>query len=293
MYVHPQRPRKGRQVTSVVLRQLTLPTGWCGTSTRREAQVSLTVIDLFCGAGGFSQGLKEAGHEIILAIDSDETAVESHELNHPHSEHWLEDVRDLNRLPHADAVVGSPPCREFSRGNPLRTLDLSLSMEFLRLALSARPKCFLMENVPSAGKLLPLKGRVIDSADFGVPQHRHRWFGGLCPPPLRMRTSRCITVKEAVGRVVNKRVRNGFPQKIVSSKPSPTLVAHWSKRGSEVPFSTRELLILAGFPSTYRLAGPRTAQVRQIGNAVSPPVARAFGVGMSSGNSIEGLATKS
>src|SRR5256885_12817280 len=98
MSVHSQRHGKEGKVRGVVLRQLTPPRGWCGTSPRRKAQVSLTVIDLFCGAGGFSQGLKEAGHEIILAIDSDETAVGNHELNKPHPAQRLEDVPGFQAL---------------------------------------------------------------------------------------------------------------------------------------------------------------------------------------------------
>jgi DNA (cytosine-5)-methyltransferase 1 len=265
----------------MAVRQLTLPTGWPEPEFLHDKVCSLTVIDLFCGAGGFSQGFVESGHEVILAIDIDETVLASHELNHPQSEHWVEDIRSLSQLPRADVVIGSPPCVEFSRGNPVRSLDLSLSMEFIRLALTARPKYFVMENVPTAGTKLPIKGMVVDSADFGVPQHRKRWYGGLCPPPLLTRTSRRVTVREAIGRVVNKKVGNGFPQRIVSSKPSPTLVAHWSKRGREVPFSVQELLLLAGFPLSYQLKGSRSSQVKQIGNAVSPPVARAFGLSIS------------
>ncbi len=259
---------------------MTLPgCSWPPRTTTTKGRC-LSVIDLFCGAGGFSEGLRQAGHEIILAVDQDETALATHEANHPRSEHWLEDIRELAQLPPSDVVIGSPPCIQFSRGNPKRSLDLSLCMEFLRLALTSRPRFFVMENVPEAGAVLPLKGLVVDAAEFGVPQRRIRWFGGLFPAPRRTRSGFRPSVKEAVGRPVNVRLRNGFEQRIRSDKPSPTVVAHWAKRGSAVPFTLEELKALMGFPEHYRLQGSRTSQIRQVGNAVPPPVARAFGLSM-------------
>jgi len=242
------------------------------------------VIDLFCGAGGFSEGFRQAGHEIILAVDKDEDALASHETNHPQAEHWLEDVRNVAELPRADVVIGSPPCVQLSRGNPRRNLDVTLCLEFLRLALTSKPSFFVMENVPDAGVILPIKGVIVDSADFGVPQRRIRWFGGLYPPPWRARSSLRRSIHDAIGRTMNLRLGNGFEQRIDSSKPAPTVVAHWAKRGSAVPFDIDELKALMGFPIGYQFYGSKTSQIRQIGNAVPPPVAKAFGLSMTSTN---------
>ena len=242
----------------------------------------MKVIDLFCGAGGFSEGFRQAGHEILLAIDNDEDALSTHQANHPNAEHWLEDVRKLERLPKADVVIGSPPCVEFSRGNPVRSFDTTLCIDFLRLALTSRPSFFIMENVPEAGRNLPFKGLVVDAADFGVPQRRIRWFGGLFPPPLRTRSTSRTTVQDAIGRDVDVRLRNGFEQRIRSFRPAPTIVAHWAKRGSALPFSIDELKVLMGFPLGYAFVGSKTSRIIQIGNAVPPPVARAFALSMGS-----------
>ena len=46
------------------------------------------VIDLFCGIGGFSEGAKQAGAKVILAVDNWEIALEVHKNNHPDTEHW-------------------------------------------------------------------------------------------------------------------------------------------------------------------------------------------------------------
>lgn len=192
----------------------------------------------------------------------------------------MEDVRDVTGLPKADVVVGSPPCIQFSRGNPRKSLDISLCMEFLRLALTCKPSFFVMENVPEASRALPIKGVVVNAIDFGVPQRRIRWFGGLFPSPLRTRSGPRPSVHDVLGRSLSMRLRNGFEQRIVSSKPAPTVVAHWAKRGSAVPFSTDELKVLMGFPPSYRFLGSKTRQVAQIGNAVPPPVARAFALSM-------------
>lgn len=79
----------------------------------------MKVIDLFCGAGGFSEGFKQAGFQVVLAVDLWETALKSHLLNHPECEHWLADIErlDPSRLIgfEADVIIGSPPCTNFSK----------------------------------------------------------------------------------------------------------------------------------------------------------------------------------
>jgi len=268
----------------VVLRQLTLPGSDRPVGKNPKPCSRLRVIDLFCGAGGFSEGFRQAGHEIILGVDLDEDALATHEANHQQTEHWLEDARRIAALPKADVVIGSPPCVPFSRGNPKRNLDIVLCLEFLRLALTAHPSFFVLENVPDAGEVLPIKGVVVNAVEFGVPQRRIRWFGGMFPPPRRTRSGPRPSVQDALGRRVDARLRNGFEQRVRSKKPAPTVVAHWAKRGSAVPFSVDDLKALMGFPPEYRFLGSRTSQVRQIGNAVPPPVAKAFALSMATGN---------
>ena len=79
----------------------------------------MKVIDLFSGAGGFSEGLKLAGHEVILAVDNWEPALKTHELNHSECEHWCVDITKVQPaiFPEADIIIGSPPCQKFSNGS--------------------------------------------------------------------------------------------------------------------------------------------------------------------------------
>ena len=81
----------------------------------------IDVVDLFCGVGGFSEGARLAGHRVVLAVDSNECALDAHKLNHPSA------VRELATLPAENLqqllpsagtkwhLHGSPPCTKLSR----------------------------------------------------------------------------------------------------------------------------------------------------------------------------------
>jgi DNA (cytosine-5)-methyltransferase 1 len=78
--------------------------------------MSLTYTDIFCGAGGSSIGLTEAGLELKLAANHWERAIETHSANFPDAEHLRADVSnyDMRRLPHTDILWASPICTEIS-----------------------------------------------------------------------------------------------------------------------------------------------------------------------------------
>lgn len=162
-----------------------------------------TAVDLFCGAGGLSLGLQAAGFQILGAFDAWEPAVRSYRLNFPGHPCFLEDVAKLNAvrlaelgLPTAvDLVAGGPPCQGFSiqRIGDDKDARNDLVLDFVRVASFLNAKMFIMENVPgllgARGKpvferLLALSAtlgyqvetKVLDAADFGVPQHRRRIF---------------------------------------------------------------------------------------------------------------------
>ena len=79
--------------------------------------------DLFCGAGGLSLGLSEAGFKVVLAVDHDDEALETHRAHHPGlSVNWdlgdsdvVERVASLIRSTGISLVAGGPPCQPFSR----------------------------------------------------------------------------------------------------------------------------------------------------------------------------------
>jgi DNA (cytosine-5)-methyltransferase 1 len=179
-------------------------------------------LDLFCGCGGFSLGLKRAGLHCIAAIDSDPDAIKTFRRNFPEVSHVLE--RDLTKFTpeelrvligdvRVDIIVGGPPCQGFSKA---RMVDGSnhgirlvedprrlLFRNYLHYVEVFRPSIFVMENVPgirsAAGgeffiavqaEARKLGYRVhaapIRAWQHGVPQKRERQLiiGTTCDLPI-------------------------------------------------------------------------------------------------------------
>jgi len=159
------------------------------------------VADLFCGAGGLSEGFRQAGCEVVVGSDMDPDACATFALNFPEAEAIYGDVREpktRRAIASAtggdiDIIVGGPPCQAFSQmRNHSRLIDdprNSLYREFVRLIAKLEPKAFMMENVPgleqlgvkeqvlddlSLDGLYNVRSQVVDAADFGVPQTRKR-----------------------------------------------------------------------------------------------------------------------
>jgi DNA (cytosine-5)-methyltransferase 1 len=165
--------------------------------------MTLRAIDLFCGAGGLSRGLSEAGFEIVAAADSWETSLRSYRANFPGHMALAVDASTITAesLPtettssRLDLIAGGPPCQGFSIQRIGHDLDdrNDLVLAFARVVSDLRPRCFLMENVPGLlgrrGRLVvqkftrimtnsgyDLQHAIVDAADFGVPQSRRRVF---------------------------------------------------------------------------------------------------------------------
>ena len=166
----------------------------------------MKAIDLFCGGGGLTLGLRRAGWEVVAGIDVDGAVAETYERNNPGSRFIHADlrsvdddtVRDLARaVPRGELLLaGCAPCQPFSkqrrRQGPGNRSDAVLLGEFERLVAALRPAVVLMENVPGIAsvpgfsafrrfrKTLTDLGygcdhRVLNARDFGVPQHRRRY----------------------------------------------------------------------------------------------------------------------
>jgi DNA (cytosine-5)-methyltransferase 1 len=163
-------------------------------------------IDLFCGAGGLSLGLEQAGFDVALGVDLDGHHVATHERNFPYGKSLCTSIVDLDGKQIREAIgtdreidllAGGPPCQGFSFMGlrDLKDPRNSLIDHYVRIALEIRPKAFVMENVPGlmAGdtrsilekviKVLQandynvtLPVRILNAADFGVPQQRRRLF---------------------------------------------------------------------------------------------------------------------
>lgn len=160
---------------------------------------SLTVLDLFCGAGGLSVGFRAAGFDLVWAADNNEAAVQTYRANLGEHVACVPICRGME-LPEAAIVVGGPPCQGFSSAGMRQTGDDRniLVACFAHLIARERPLAFFFENVEGfltaeGGKhvldlLKPLIAtgyhihlRKINAANYGVPQHRKRIIaiGGL------------------------------------------------------------------------------------------------------------------
>lgn len=155
--------------------------------------MTLKVIDLFCGAGGFSHGFQTEGFDIVLGVDNWKGCQETYEFNHPNTEFLLMDINDLvpATLPKADVIIGSPPCTNFSVVNPHRdeSKGFALIDVFLKIIEECEPKYWIMENVPNKALIDHLNGfpyMVVRCSDFGLRTMRRRLFVGQFPQPMSM-----------------------------------------------------------------------------------------------------------
>jgi DNA (cytosine-5)-methyltransferase 1 len=167
----------------------------------------LQCLDLFSGAGGFSEGFRQAGFYTVAASDMDPWAGETYEMNHSKcgtkfvlgdisnsrtQEQLFDAVGDIE----LDGIIGGPPCQGFSQvRNHDRLINdprNRLYRHYVSVIRHLRPRTFVMENVPGLENLgggvvrtqiledLALGGdyhvdcRVLDAAAFGVPQNRLR-----------------------------------------------------------------------------------------------------------------------
>ncbi|MEY8709476.1 DNA cytosine methyltransferase [Mangrovibacter phragmitis] len=156
-------------------------------------------LDLFCGSGAVSLGLKQAGFDVVGAVDFDAGACRTYRENHP-SVHLIEsDIRSVEPNLFKDVIQGNldllvicAPCQPFSSQNKFKHKDDSrrnLVDESKKFITSFEPSIVFLENVPglasteifsnfkkwlrSVGYSVaePLR---IDAADLGVPQRRTR-----------------------------------------------------------------------------------------------------------------------
>ena len=156
----------------------------------------MRAVDLFAGAGGFSEGARMAGLEVIWAANHWPVAVEWHAANHPDTAHICQDLQqaDFRQMPAHDILLASPACQGHSpaRGKerPHHDAQRSTAWAVVSAAECHKPAVALVENVPAFTRwaLYPaweqamralgyqVAPHLIDAADHGVPQHRQRLF---------------------------------------------------------------------------------------------------------------------
>jgi len=186
----------------------------------------LKIISLFSGAGGLDLGFTRAGFDIVMANEYDKTIWETYERNH--SAPLIKgDIRQVptEGFPDCDGIIGGPPCQSWSEAGALRGIDDprgQLFLEYIRLLEDKQPKFFLAENVSGmlanrhqeavqniialferAGYDVHIK--LVNAADFGIPQDRKRvFYVGFrkdlnCRFDFPLPSHRKITLQEAIG----------------------------------------------------------------------------------------------
>ncbi|MHA1742081.1 MAG: DNA (cytosine-5-)-methyltransferase [Candidatus Thorarchaeota archaeon] len=171
-----------------------------------ETLAAGSTVDLFCGAGGLSSGLQQAGHKIMVAADVDPHMCQTYSLNHPgvrvlcrdmsHRNEYqevLEEIENRLRGRTLSLLAGGPPCQGFSTAgwwNSADNRNILLGI-MLRAVRDLMPEQVLIENVPGikwiAGgtylqRALSVLGeldytvvfRVLHAEQYGVPQRRTR-----------------------------------------------------------------------------------------------------------------------
>lgn len=165
-----------------------------------------TAIDLFCGAGGLSEGFRQAGFHVLAGNDIDKAAgktyIETHNeakfLNSPIQSVTADDMINASGLASGelDVLIGGPPCQAYSVYNHQRGIHderADLFREYLRLVEGLQPKWVVMENVTGITSIA--NGAIVDAIkaefgrlgyrvdysilkaeEYGVPQERRRIF---------------------------------------------------------------------------------------------------------------------
>jgi DNA (cytosine-5)-methyltransferase 1 len=170
------------------------------------APKQLTAIDLFCGAGGLSEGFRQAGFEVLAGQDFDEPAGATFASTHPEAKFIGGPIQEVTvqhllrstglRRGEVDVLIGGPPCQGYSVYNHQRgeaDPRAGLFREYLRMVDGLRPKWLVMENVTGITSIAgggivreieegmdklgyKVRLKTLKAEEFGVPQERRRMF---------------------------------------------------------------------------------------------------------------------
>jgi DNA (cytosine-5)-methyltransferase 1 len=232
-----------------------------------------TVVDLFAGCGGGSTGFASAGFRVAGAVEIDPTAADAYEANvglRP----LVRDIcsvqgsallKDAGLQPgELTLLFGCPPCQSFTilrRGATTTSLDLvrnELPGQYLRLVEELRPRHLAFENVPGMvegrwrahfdvllDRLQALgyryTWRVVDAADYGVPQRRRRLLviASLVGEPKLPAATHAATRVDGLAPHCTVREAIGHLPPLESGEHDPKDVFHRARRHS--PIALRRL----------------------------------------------------
>lgn len=191
-----------------------------------------TVMDLFCGIGGFSKGFEMAGFNVLCGIDNWKIAIETFQENHKNTKGILGDLTELDDEfferyhDKIDVIIAGPPCQGFSMCGKREVEDKrnELFQEVVRAVKIINPKVVIIENVVGLLSMKNVDGddvkqlikseleklgyninyKILDASEHGVPQKRKRVFfigsriGNIeFPKPKKNK----VTVSEALSNI--------------------------------------------------------------------------------------------
>lgn len=159
--------------------------------------MGINVVSLFSGGGGLDLGFVSEGYNVIWAIDNNRNAVETYKTNIGNHIICADINRmDISKIPHADVVIGGPPCQSFSLAGNRNVEDErgQLVWKYIHIIEQVKPKAFVFENVTGllsaknaqGEKIIELlkvafknigytiEQQVMNAADYGIPQRRKR-----------------------------------------------------------------------------------------------------------------------
>ena len=191
-----------------------------------------TVIDLFCGIGGFSKGFEMAGFDVLFGIDIWDIAIDTFQQNHKNTEGILADLTELDDdffkqyTNKVDVIIAGPPCQGFSMCGKREVGDKrnELFQEVVRAVKLTNPKVVIIENVVGLLSMQNVDGedvkglivseleelgyktnyKILDASQHGVPQKRKRVIfigsriGNIGFPKAK---DKKVTVGEALGNI--------------------------------------------------------------------------------------------
>ena len=289
-------------------------------------------IDLFAGIGGMRLGFEKAGGTCVFSSEWDKYSQKTYAANFNELPHG--DITQIpeREIPKFDVLLAGFPCQPFSTIGKRQGFDHptqgTLFYDVERIMRHHRNKAFLLENVAGLkshddGRTLEVIERtlidlgykydykVLDAADFGVPQHRDRIYivgyrsrkGGRVELDWPEGKKKPVSIGKFVqtgisGHSISKHLQevylnkkdDGRPQIIDSTSDFPvkTLVASYHKiqrltgtfvRDGETGLrllTSDECKAIMGFPKKFKIPVSRTQMYRQMGNSVAVPVVAAL-----------------
>lgn len=163
--------------------------------------MTYNAIDLFSGCGGLTEGLKQAGFNVVAGVELNRCAAEVYKLNHQKTVLFNKDIKEIDPITITETMMrrplhllaGCPPCQGFSsirkrnRKNPVEDKRNELILEYYRLVKALKPYTVMLENVPGLTnydhfiKVLSkletdyhIDLRIVNVSKYGVPQRRRR-----------------------------------------------------------------------------------------------------------------------